>query len=1264
MRTRDVLALHIREQNAAVLVRKNAVDTTFEIFEVQAPNAAVMSVPGKLIRHFPGQAVQIPDSVFSDQGFIQETANFLVQMSEDILEGSSAKTTKAGSTVSEVRDSADPHYISQLFVAILRGVGKEFEPKRVVKRIADEVLWHDAYLPWHRSPLWLIIRVALQTSLSSTEAYKRFMVFFHAHILDLCHNNPSFSSDLLFVMCAKLARRLLKAQDSAPEFLVRVVGDITNRTEEILQSRWTEIQNRVAKVPSLHLDPQDVIIQPVPNTRQHLQRILEARPNLTQPPPFVPDKISRLLHHADFADFHNGALQKAFAVDKHIALFDFESTVFKNLSGWIDDSLESEFACTKLANKMRVDVHEWPLPAKELDAKAVVFELGCPDALNYWRSATYYILCDLGRSSREQATMQCTLAGYEGLAPWSGQLKRPTHRITLASTTKPFIRSHYKKPKIPASESSVCVKNGLTFKLFDLTQKAWAAGPFFETSFAYFGTFVLPDGSPYQHLRYALEGTSHTSNQVLADQSDCPQDISLHEHYAFGTLRSGSRLQWMNIVRGLEENCLSFNRIEVDLLHTQAAWQIGPLLPDSQFRDWHLELEDPRYGRLLVAQALRMLDRVKGSWLEATSVRTIVMLVTRLLASTTDPSTQQDAYQFLREAQRVTFKWLRELSAKLQTVELSSQVSDYQQRICEMAAICRSTYDVDAIHIPQLFTATRDYQVIVFCSVILHDNRPFDLDKLPSSLQTLICRDRRFAHKIAPTIAGVLTHMPRLLDKAVSQYWNSYRPSSSGWTVHLGSNLRWVSTATESTAERSSQHVHLNLLEGRLLVDGKPLGRLPKEYVAHPAYVRLFGQKVLDVAPSNSPGMEFTARSLIEGNEVSFSMKGSGGELIVRARTEDATFELVAPTYLAEDFPLFFLSDYHHWINLETGVVEFRPLGSPWTSRNENWCLRPASESTYTMERYAENQTAFLMGGHSLTFQSILGQLCPLEDARYIHATFFPPPSRRFLVELPRMKLTFFVNENEQLESDNFRGLVVDESQSTGTMFGLRNQLVLRAKDPVAQSLPRSRCLLIPYGDVSFATFAGHIHANIDLGSNRHIVFYQYKIDGDLGCLTGGVGLTGRLFKIYLHAVTSSCLPDPLTGRTGTEEALHELSESITSSFDEVDSEQARLLQLIGELTPKRKYYPVHLRSMMTTHWHDISPLAQHFAFGTATNSILSRACSLRLFNSSSFDPEPYIANLDTVLLERVAYRTRVYYPLDTAIRLPTVIHGLDNKNQ
>ncbi|KAG8713331.1 hypothetical protein FRC09_018831, partial [Ceratobasidium sp. 395] len=1434
MRSGDVLALHIREQNAAVLVRKNPSDATFEIFEVQAPNAAVMSTPGKLVREFPGPAIQIPDSVFHDPGFIEEIANFLAHTNVDTLEGSSAKTTKAGSTVSEVRDSAHPHYISRLFFAILHGVGKEVEPNRVIKRIADEVLWNNARLPWRRSPLWLIIRVAVQTSLSSTDEYKHFMVFFHAQLLSLCHDDPHFPHDLLFVMRTKLARRLLKIQDSAPELLVHAVSDTTIRIEKTLQGRWTQIQTEVPNAAPLHVDCEAAIIHSIPNTQKDIETILRTRPSNAQTPPFIPDDIPRFLDPSNFSVFDQGALSNAFAASKHIALFDFESCVSKNLSGWVDNNLHSESACSivnycleqytsaalpfytqdaadrsimiltvvtlwvaldrlattqhsllldyspevpesmldvlllrssqhleqarnvqiylrrryansrntaeasvftekhsddsfivryfdqssnlralkatieesaqrardsklqeieslnaeharvmklvqemncecpptverkprvcckkcqtqEVANQMRIDVHEWPLPANELDAKAVIFELGCPDTLNYWRSVTYYILCDLGRSPRNIATPPCTLADYENLRPWSAHLKPPIHHITIASATKSFIHSHYRKHKIPASQSSVCVKNGLTFKLYDLTRRAWAVKPFLGTNFAYFGTLALPERSPYQYLQYAVEGVSHTSNQVLANQSDCPQDISLHEHYAFGMLRSGPQLQWINMARGLEEKCLSFNRIEVDLLHTQAAWQIGPLLLNNQSRDWHMELEDPQYGRLLIAQALRVLNRVRKNWLESISVRTLVMLVTRLLASTYDIDIQQEVYKFLRKARRVTFKWLQDLLTKLQGVGIESQVSDYQQRICEMAAICRSTYDVDTPHIPELFVTTKDYDVVMFCSAILYDNQPFELSYLPASLQVLLCRDRRFTHKIAPTVIKGLRRTPRLLDGAISLYWDGFQPSSAGWATQSESNLRWVSTMTEATGERSSQLVHLDLFEGRLLVDGKPLGRLPKEYTSHPTYIRLFGQKVLDVVPSGSLGMLFTARSLIEGNEVSFHLETSTRKLIIRTRIAGVTLELMSPNCFLGDFPLFFLSDCHHWLNLQTGAVEFRPLLAPWSSCDKNWQLCPNSESTYTMRRITENQPISLLGAHDPMFRSIINQLCPLEDPRYISAIILATSPQRISVELPRMKLTFFVNENRQLESDNFRGLVVDESQSTGTMFGLYNQLVLCTKSPVGQLLPRSRCVLIPHGTVNFTAYGGHVRVTINHGSSQHIVFHQYKVDADLGCLAGSVGLTSRLFKLYLHALTSYFLPDPLTGCTGTEEALHELSEPSTSSFDEIDVEQAHLLQLIGGLTPKRNYYPVHLQSMMTTHWHDISPIAQHYAFGIGANSILNRAHALRLFNSSNLNAEPYITKFDSTLLGRAANRTRACYPLDIAIRLPTV---------
>ncbi|KAG9094746.1 hypothetical protein FS749_011921 [Ceratobasidium sp. UAMH 11750] len=1446
MQADDVIALHIHQQNAAVLVRKSATTTTFEIFEVQAPNESVMSVPGKLVRHFPGPAIQIPNSTANDSGFIEEISNFLSRMNIDILEDAMAKTTKAGSKVAEVRDSADPHYISQLFTGILRGFGQEVEPRRIIKRIADEVLWNNTYLPWCRSPIWLIVRVALQTSLESADDYKNFMAYFHAYLLGLCCVEDSFPDDLLSTMRAKMARRLLKVQGFVPACVVEAAKAASGQTEKILRGRWNAIQADIPRFQPLTLDTDQAVAQSLPNSRTYLSEVIQGRSGRNKNSSFNPNHRPRLSGRPDFAEFANGALTTAFNDNKHIALFDFEHAVHNHLPTWVDNNrnqptscatifscfeqyisaalsyythdvadrsimiltvmelwvaldrvatsqhgllleyspeipedlievlllrsslhleranmvqsylrrrhadgetagrgsvftskatsnslpvrffqqsrslqvlkqdierearrqrqekieelhrLNAEHArlmtsisqsscdtfvdrwgnrahdrwCTKCskadqAKKMRILLHEWPLPSNELDASAVVFELECPEALNLWRSATYKILCDLAGSFRDgKASPHCTLAGYDGLTKWSYPLRSSDHRITIASSTKSFLDSHYSPTSIPALESTVCVNNGLTFALFDSTDDAWAAGPFTEASVAKYGTFTLPSDSPYRYLQPALKGTSHTSNQILADQSDCPKDLSLHEHYAYGTLRSGPRLQWMNIARGLEENSLTFSSEEVDLLHTQAAWQIGRLSRDSQARGWHLELADSQFGYLLVTQALRVLDCVRANWLEATSVRTIVMLVTRLLSSTTDSNTQFEAYRFLREARAVTYGWLGELSTKLQDAELESQVLDYQQRVCEMAAICRSTYDVDAPHLPGLLLNQEDCLALVSCSVALYDNQPPQLEKAPRHLRALLSRDRRLAHKVLPFMLEKIRDMPRLLDDSVSRYWDGYCPGSGDWEALPAPNSRWVRTTTAATSTEVSQQVHLNLLKGLLLVDGKPLGRLPRNYVTHPTYIRLFGQKVLNVVPAKSPGMVFSTRTHVDGNQVLFCLEENSGELIVRSRRNRATFQLIPHSELAKDFPRFFSSDYHHWIDLETGLVEFRPLAAPWSSDDKNWHLEFSASSASCMRQIGEQGSILLADMHSRFFKDVACQIDPLEDPQYLHITQCSRDPARITVELPRMKLAFFINEDRRLESSNLSGQVIDEAQSSGTMLGLVNQLVLRPRDSTAKSFPQSNVVLIPSGKVDFRLQNHHARVTINRGSGRHVNFYQYKVDMDLGYLTSNnTSLTSRLFKIYLHAVTSHCLPDPLTGRTGTEEALHELSEAATSSFDQINQEQARLLQLIGALTPQRVYYPANLKSMQTTKWIDIPCLAQHYAFCTAVNTILERARSLQLFNPLTFDLDPYITEFDTNLLKRTAHRTRIYYPSDVTARLSTILGESEDRS-
>ncbi|KAJ5054923.1 uncharacterized protein L3040_001185 [Drepanopeziza brunnea f. sp. 'multigermtubi'] len=98
----------------------------------------------------------------------------------------------------------------------------------------------------------------------------------------------------------------------------------------------------------------------------------------------------------------------------------------------------------------------------------------------------------------------------------------------------------------------------------------------------------------------------------------------------------------------------------------------------------------------------------------------------------------------------------------------------------------------------------------------------------------------------------------------------------------------------------------------------------------------------------------------------------------------------------------------------------------------------------------------------------------------------------------------------------------------------------------------------------------------------------SFVIDKDLGLLTDNGNLRSRLFKLYLHALTSPCLPDPLIFRTGSEEALHGLRLAAgTKSF--LDMEQSSLHRPTMLFTTKREILsPTVLGSLVPAtlqHW-------------------------------------------------------------------------------
>ena len=201
------------------------------------------------------------------------------------------------------------------------------------------------------------------------------------------------------------------------------------------------------------------------------------------------------------------------------------------------------------------------------------------------------------------------------------------------------------------------------------------------------------------------------------------------------------------------------------------------------------------------------------------------------MASTTDPNISSRACALLRDARNLTYEWICELEKKLESTHDELSCAGLRRRLFMLAATCFSTLDVYPEHIPTIVTTEEDLSIAIQCAVIVHDNMSLSLSGDDSVYLTrMISRHRRLLHSLEP-IFSQSSHAGAF-DHAFSRLWLGFRRRiSSSWHVLPRPNSRWISCISEGPHK-----VHYDLLTGKLLINGKPLGKLPQEIVEHPTY--------------------------------------------------------------------------------------------------------------------------------------------------------------------------------------------------------------------------------------------------------------------------------------------------------------------------------------------------------------------------------------------------------------------------------------------
>ncbi|KAF9011492.1 hypothetical protein BDZ89DRAFT_1077751 [Hymenopellis radicata] len=1351
--TENTTALLIREQNAGVIFRVLESNVRCEVFEVSAPNAAIMACENKVVWTFPGPSTSFPRTIFDTVAFRRELASFIAQMNCDELPGSATHSRKAGSSQIERRDTAHPRYISDLLICVLAALGGEGNPivdaaHRVQKRIADDVLWRDALAPWRRSSLWLVIRVAIQTTLENLWEYKAFLLYAMSDIALKIVTEQAWTFDKLhcfdpevplFVfeqaksactaITGELWRRWAVMQvadiptyesvwapqsmdlvtdahltlghssayiqraltsipqmssssfyqpSHSPRLRSRTINDVimnnglrgftssddayTNVAdfEDMVcdeLTTWTDSQltnplgpcaleilikdySRVAEeCYKGNAEQQSLMILTILDLWVALDRIVITQlPLLADYPPEVPLTLleslllrrrkelarAKALHlylstrldrsiapsvfsqpsSSSFAVRHYGQTSELIARRKEIeeqahrqrrkkeAELDQQNGLRAQYQSEYDGAVHNENCgqrkvhCDKCEtkrkmDKMKVQLHEWPLPSNELKLKTALFELYCPKPFIHWRETTYFILRD---KFTERVDKKSEI--NDQLAPYMKKhisYDRLPNRITLASVTKSWLRTHYNPQSIPSTSSAVCLSHGLTWQLYDdkrgilisMNESAHQADVSARC------TLQLPHDHAYHNLQWAVDSTTHTENEVLARQHECHRDLSLHEFISFGCLRAGSRVQWMNVARDFA-----------------GTFPFLPL-PSCPY---------PRFADLLFVPVFHpicdggSLDSYSDNWQEVVSVKTVVVVVTRMLSSIVSFDLPYDGLLIngvLSRARQITYSWLQSMLNELERT-------------------------------PQ----EHNLAILVHCAIVLKDNREAQRDRSSSSpSRILLDRVEWMLHALQSRLSSVLKTDSSGLDRAVQRVWAAYE-FGTPWEVMPSPNDRWLMCQTST-----SQYVQVNILDGALLVDGKPIGNLSSNITEHPTYRRIFSNAVLRVIPAGEAGFDYKTVVNVSGNQVFFALRQD--ELVVEARSSsldapETRQRYIPHTYFVGDLPTPLVASCTHWLDLSSGQIELRPLESLWTSSPRNWRLN------FPLRVMQDAQERRLLEMDSRSFRMIHQRLREIESLSF----FIMCTSNNTIdIQLPRLQLDFQteVVSGAALRCCTYPKYIVDEGFAVGTLTGLKSKLVLREHFEVEGLCPKRR-ILIPYGGVVVEPCQDHVTVSVTntKEDQTFIPHAEYGINEQLGTLVGNGTLRSNLFKVLLHALTSYPLPDQLTDVTGVEEALNVLSSAACMSFQYLGDNEMQLLEEIRALTPQHTFYPKDKQVMQTIHWSNRPSCSQITAFELVVQHILDFNKQLNdLFYDNVLlntrDPTP------PILARRAAAREHLY---------------------
>ncbi|KAL6877133.1 hypothetical protein J3F83DRAFT_759426 [Trichoderma novae-zelandiae] len=861
--------------------------------------------------------------------------------------------------------------------------------------------------------------------------------------------------------------------------------------------------------------------------------------------------------------------------------------------------------------RLAVQVHEDFLPEDELKRQSIVFELAIPSFLSDYRNVTWRMLRDLAHPDRKSSASPQT--SLDRCPPLQHHMTADPSCVSFASVKKRFTQTHYRFNSGLVPLAKILLPFAADFDLYDFEARLWVADLNKPLTLHHLCGLHVPQGlshtvmRPQSHPAPDVDGP--TSYQVQANMTKCPPHLSAAEFSVYQKLLAGKSRRWLNILVELGSSNLNFSNEDTALLLSQLAIQAGPR-SGGVLRSIHAVMEEHEFVTSLGEQIKSRIAAIHSNWRETNCLELLINLTLRMFSLLPNGEMRCQSESLLASARVATLEWIEQLhmeSRKTQDGAVASRLATYGLKA---ALLCRRTF---ATHLESgASLSSLDLFAWVKASVALQENFAININKMPKFLKSMMIRDAKMACRLESLLHLAVDRHSEILQDALGITGQS-PPDGKGqpkslWTHLPHPNSHWRAyTRTESYGcSQSSQVFHFNILEGHFLVNGKPRGSLPLEMRNDPAVRNLFGNRHLFVYPSAIPGMTHRLADIVEGYAIHFGKHNS--QILIRAITRTGhQLELINssifrdPNHGSFDLPASLLENRTHWLNARTKVIEVRRR--PWIRQWQDWRIDIRSRCA------TRGKKVTLVDPRSYEYRRISKVFEHFELPENLTVIQFRKGT--LAVELHHLDLSFHVNNVGLLYSHELKASI-DFNQDVGTWYGLASKIVVRdVKDR------SKRSVIIPMGEMTWGRNKHDIHVSVKLETGAG--YCRLEVDQVVGRLSSPPERRLLLLKALCHAATSFCLPDPLTGHTGTEEALRILRSGAAQPWTPFSPTD---LQTLASLLPRREYYPQNIKRLQRVTWDpSLTTTIQNDELEQVIRSIEARVNQLAKFSSFNADP-------------------------------------------